>query len=153
AGAETKLAYGGTFDGGGANRRADLTAGHGVNDGRTNLFFSASYSTTNDLMAADRGFIQRGHERYLANNPNPLINSVPLLGATTTITSTGVFNPATGTVVRPNLTLKTAITGGTTPVSLGSPITFVPDGYAGPASDHGQGLIANAGNYNLELAD
>jgi len=38
-------------------------------------------------------------------------------------------------------------------ISLGSAVTFVPEGYAGIASDGGAALAANAGHYNLAPGD
>src|SRR5262249_6341402 len=48
-----------------------------------------------------------------------------------------------------NLVLDPAY-GGT---ALGSNITHIPLGYAGPASDSGAALVANAGRYDLDLPD
>ncbi len=139
-GAEAKATYENSFDTDTGISRADLSAGFNLEDGRTNILFAASYSDSNVLTVADRDFIQRGRERILANNPGFFLNaSSPLLGATTNIRS------LTGA----NLTLDPAF-GGT---ALDSPITFVPVGYAGAASDGGAALVANAGSYNFDLAD
>ena len=79
----------------------------------------------------------------LAHNPSSILNAfAPPLGATTNIRS----NTRVAGVLQ-NLTLK----GSNTP--LNSLITYVPAGYAGSTSDGGTALVANAGRYNLDLAD
>jgi len=145
-GINLKLTYGSTFDGGGDRSQVDLGAGFSLEDGRTSILLAASFEDANELTVKDRDFVERGRARILANNPGLLLGAQPPLGATTNISTIGVFDFTRGTIVRPNLTLDSG-------ASLGSPMTFVPEGYAGPASDDGAGLLANAGRYNLDLAD
>ncbi len=135
-GVEATVTYGGTFEGGGSRHRVDLSGGASTADGKTNLLVSAAYADSEALSVGDRDLVQRGRARLLANTPGTFAN---LLGATTNISSTN------GSV----LTLLPAYGGG----SIGSNKTFVPYGYAGPGSDNGAGLIANAGRYNLDLPD
>lgn len=139
AGVEATATYESSFEGGGTNRRIDVAAGFAVEDGRTSVMLSGSYSDATDLLVSDRDFFARGRARILANNPASLLASTtPPLGATTNIRS------STGAP----LTLRPQFGG----ASLGSAITFVPEGYAGPASDNGAALVANAGRYNLSPA-
>lgn len=143
-GVETSITYGNSFEGGGSTRRVDLASSFPFEGGRSSIEFTASYSDATDLLYADRDIIARARERQLANNPASIYGPTisPLLGATTNIRS----NAPLVNGVRPDLTLKPQYGGG----SIGSPYTSVPYGYAGPASDNGAGLRANAGRYNLD---
>lgn len=137
AGAEIKATYENTFSSDAASLRLDFAAGLTLEGGKTNILLAASHAESNVLTVGDRGLIQQGRARILANNPASLLGAAtPTLGATTNIRSvTGV-----------NLTLKNG-----TP--LNSPITFVPVGYRGTATDGGMALVANAGRHNFDLAD
>ncbi len=130
-GAEMKVTYGNTFDTDASTRRIDLSAGYTLEDGRTSLLFAGSYSDANTLVAQDRDVYQRGRAGILANNPGFYLDTAfPPLGATTNVRSLD----------------GSPLFGSGTPS-----ITFVPPGYAG-----GGGLAplaANAGEYNLDLAD
>ncbi len=130
---DTTLSYGGTMSGGGERRRIDVAAGASDRRGRTNLMVVASYSDAAALLVGDRDLLLRGKFQAYANSPETFPNT---LGATTNISSTAT------------LTLKPQYGG----ASLGSTRTFVPYGYQGPASDNGAGLVANAGRFNLDLA-
>lgn len=138
SGLETTVAYDGTFEGGGAARRVDFAGGMSLEQGRTSIMLMGSYSDADPLYFADRDFVQRGRAHIFAHNPSAFLNAAtPPLSATTNIHSN------TGAP----LTLKAQYGGG----SLGFPVTFVPYGYAGPASDSGAQLIANAGRLNYDL--
>ncbi len=114
-GIETKLTYENSFEGGGASRRIDISAGYTTPSGRTNLLFAGSYVDAASLRVEDREFIQEGRRRILAQNPAFFYTSpIPPLGRTTNIRS------ATGA----NLTLKTG-------AALSSPLTYIPQGYGG----------------------
>jgi len=153
-GLETKLTYENSFDGGGINRRADVSVGFNLEGGRTNILFAGSYSDASEVFNRDRDFLTRARQRILQNNPATFSgSSVPPLGATTNIATPRRLDTATlaatGKVVflpGPNLVLDDG-----TP--LGTSITHVPLGYAGPSSDGGAALLANAGSYNLNPAD
>lgn len=134
------LAYGNTFSTDVASRSAEFAAGLGLFDGKINFRLSGAYSDGNSLTWGNRDFYARWISHVLAVSPGTLLSTVvePLGAATTNIRSTG-----------PNLTLKSTFGG----ASLGSPFTFVPNDYAGPASDNGAALRANAGKYNFELGD
>lgn len=137
AGAEIKATYENTFSSDAASWRLDFAAGLTLEGGKTNILLAASHAESNVLTVGDRGLIQRGRARILANNPGSLLNAAtPTLGATPNIRS------ATGA----NLTLKDG-------TALNSPITFVPVGYHGTATDGGLALVANAGRHNFDLAD
>ena len=135
-GLELRAAYENTFSTDTAIRRGFLSGGFNLEGGKTNVLVGLGYSDANWLLAGDRDFISRGRAAILINNPATFFSATtPPLGSTPNIRSTN------GT----NLTLR----GGT---ALNSPVTFVPIGYAGPASDNGAALAANAGHYNLEQA-
>jgi len=141
-GVETELAYDNAFSGDAGSRRVNLSAGFSLESGRTNILISGSYSDTDPFLAHDRDFVERGREAVMRNNPATFLNSPsPPLGATTNIRSAVVV----GTVTQ-NLVLDDG-----TP--LNSPITYIPAGYQGRSSDNGMALLANAGQYNLALAD
>lgn len=137
-GFEVRAGYENTFDTDAATRRFDLSGGLSFNDGKTSLSVAGSYRDGDRLHTGDRDFLRRARERFVANNPAVILPpAVPPLGATSNIRS---VNGA-------NLTLKQ----GSTP--LNSSFTSVPAGYAGIAGDNGMALLANAGRYNLDLAD
>lgn len=143
-GFETRLTYGNTFDGDASERRVDLSAGLNFNEGRTNVLVAGTYSEAGALLTGERDFTRRARERVWANNPSAILDSPPLLGRTTNISSNPVFDFATFSFVRPPLTLKDG-------TALNAANTFVPVGYAGIASDGGAALVGNAGQYNLDL--
>lgn len=176
-GSEITATYQNTFSTDAANRRIDLSAGFATKSGKTNVLLSASYSDATALVNRDRSFFQERMVRAFTNNP-ALIQppAAPALGYTTNIQSAatvyspvpagtpGSFNVPLGyydpsfttaptTIDKPNLLGVTAplvLKNGT---PLNSFITFIPVGYAGAASDGGAALVANAGKYNLNLAD
>jgi iron complex outermembrane recepter protein len=141
---ETKLSYENTFDTDASTRRVEFTAGLTLEGGRTHLLLSASWSDSNNLLIGDRDFVQKARDDLMARNPDSFIspNATTPAGYTTNIRN----NAPLVNGVRPNLVLKNG-------VSLGSPITFVPVGYAGPASDGGAALVANAGRYNIRVPE
>jgi len=139
-GLDVQVAYGDTFKGDLASRRLDLNAGISLEEGRTNISVAASHADAGRLLVGERDFAERSRALLLANNPAALTGpagQIPPLGATVNI----------GNPFGTNLTLDPAF-GGT---DLGSNHTYIPLGYAGPASDNAAALIANAGQYNLDL--
>jgi len=136
-GGELSVTYDNTFDTDSASTRADLGVSHTSRNGKTSVLLTATYFDRNNLQSRDRDFRPRGVNHIMANNSAYLLGNVffPPTGATSNIRS------ATGV----NLTLKS------TGASLNSPNTFVPAGYA--ATDGGAALVANAGNFNWNLAD
>lgn len=132
SGVVAKVTYGNSFDSDTSLRRADLSAGFDLEEGKTSVLLAGSYADGNPLATHDRDFIQRGREVLLANNPAALLifGFFPPLGGTTNISSldgSPLFGPGTAS------------------------FTSVPTGYAG-----GGGLAplqTNAGLYNLDLAN
>ena len=134
SGTDITVGYDNTFDTDTATRRIDATGGFGFEGGRTNVLWSLSYSDSNELVEADRGFGQRSRNLFFRNDPDQLLTSTRVLSSTLNIASADG-----GDLV---------LDDGT---ALGSPITFVPIGYAGPSSDGGTAFVNNAGQFNLEL--
>lgn len=132
-GGEIQLRYGNTFDTSFAEYGVDGSYGFALEDGRTHVTLSASYSNSGTLLARERPFGERSFALALENAPEEVFGQfIPPTGATPNIRST--FG---------NLILDDG-------TDLGSDITFVPTGYAGVGSDGGQGLVDNAGQYNFE---
>lgn len=147
AGIQTQLRYDGTFQGGGARRRADISAGFTLGDGRTQVLMAGSYADSNPLLMGDRDFLRRGRARLLENNPQAFSGGFyPVLGSTTNICSSYFGICAAYYSVDIPLALKSG-------PALGGATTFVPVGYAGVGSDNGAQLAANAGRYNLAPAN
>lgn len=137
SGGELRITYDNSFKTDAPLRRVDLTAGFNLEGGKTNILVAASTTDSRPLLLKNRDFYQSGIQRILVNNPGYYATQLfPFLGATPNIKS------ATGA----NLVLKNG-----TP--LGSPITFVPYGYRGVATDGGAALAANAGHFNFDLAN
>lgn len=146
SGVETKLSYDNSFDGGGSRRRVDFSGGTTLEDGKTSIMLTGSYTDSSPLLVGDRDYDRRARAGLMANNPGVILgNYAPPLGATTNICSAIVYSSQFGICDGNPLILKSG-------VSLGSSVTHVPYGYDGPASDAGAQLIANAGSYNLDLA-
>ncbi len=146
SGVELKADYANTFDADAAAVRLDGTAGFTLQGGRTQIMLTASYSEANRLVIGDRDFASRALALQLRNNPAAVIDSgFPPYGAAVNILSSSLdlnFMPEL-------LTLDDEY-GGT---SLNALITHIPLGYAGPDSDNGAGLMANAGQYNLDIPE
>jgi iron complex outermembrane receptor protein len=139
-GLDLRYTHSGAFAGDGNTDRIDLSGGRTFNDGRTNVMFAYSRSEDAGVLLGDRDYVERYRAHILDTNPATLYSGfLPPAGTTTNIRS------ATGV----NLTLKPAFGGG----AIGSNLTYVPIGYAGPGSDNGAGLIANAGQFNLAVPD
>ncbi len=137
SGVETRLTYGNSFSSDVTERRMDLSAGFSFDGGRTSISLTGSYADSNPLLAQERALVERGRAWILERNPMSFYGSQqPPLGRTSNVRS------ADGS----NLVLD----GG---MVLNSPFSFVPEDYAGRSSDGGLGLAANAGRYNLDLAD
>ncbi len=138
-GLEVKADYANTFDTDAGSMRFDASAGFSLEGGRTRVMVTAAHMDSNKLLIGDREFAERSIGLQLRNNPGVILDSFrPPLGATVNIRS------LTGT-----LTLDDEFGG----ASLDSAITHLPLGYVGPASDSGAALLANAGQYNLELSN
>ena len=109
-GAQFSANYGNTFESGAATRTVDMSFGSQLEDGKTNLSLSASWTDNSDLQMQDRDFLDRGLATVQANNPAFFLTGTPPLGTTTNIRSVDgspLFGPGTPS------------------------FTFVPAGYAG----------------------
>lgn len=140
SGAVLTTNYLNSFDTDSAQYRADFAWSASLHGGATHVTLTVSYADGNNLVVGDRNLVQRARELAFKNNPAVFTGtSIPPRGYTTNIRS------QTGA----NLVLKSQY-GGT---ALNSPITSVPVGYTGIASDNAAALVANAGRYNLALPD
>jgi outer membrane receptor protein involved in Fe transport len=142
SGFDFNTTYGESFRGDAENWALSFNGGLSLEDGRTRIMVSAAHSGSELLQAGDRTFIARARALTSRNDPDFFANQFsPPLGATVNIKGVdSSFSPTT-------LTLDPQYGGG----SLGSFFTFIPLGYAGPGSDGGAGLLANAGQYNLDV--
>lgn len=133
SGTELQLTYDNSFDTDSARRRIDLNTGVSLEEGRTQIMLSGSYSDGNDLLATDRDFIDAGRQRAFQNLPEWFIRNANIASNRTN------FRRNAGP-----LTLKNG-----TP--FGSYYGSVPAGYAG--GDAGAGLLAGAGSLDLSIPD
>lgn len=137
SGGELNVQYGNTFDTSFSEYRVDGSYGFALEGGKTNVLLTGSYSGSGELLVGERDFGARSLALLLENDPDSFFEATtPPLAATPNIRST--FGD--------NLILDDG-------TDLGSPVTYVPFGYSGVASDGGQGLVDNAGSYNLTPAD
>ena len=120
--------YGNTFDG--ATGDILISANGGFRAGPASVLLRAGVTRTATLPGSDREFLfRRSQELVDANNPNPNLR----LGETTNFIANAFLVLKNGTPLNSN---------------FGS----VPLGYAGPASDGGAALVANAGRYSGGVA-
>lgn len=131
-GGEVAFSYDNSFDTDSSINRVDFSYGFSLAGGRTSVMLNGSWSEANALLHRDRDFITRGLEHVLANNPD-------FSGLAYRVGSTPNIRSVTG--------VDLVLDNGT---SLNSPITFLPYGYLGPASDGGAALLANAGRINTD---
>ena len=133
SGVELGVNYDNAFDTDSAILRLDGSLGFSLEGGRTSIFLTTSYQEANDLLAQDRDFAREARALALRNNPEGFFGGfTPLAGFTGNVQGFGPLILRDGT-------------------ELGSNITFIPEGYAGPASDGGAALVANAGQFNLDF--
>ncbi|MEJ1960800.1 MAG: hypothetical protein WDO56_04345 [Gammaproteobacteria bacterium] len=140
------MTYENSIEGGGGDKRVDLTGQTRIFGGKTTVGFRGSYSDTSPLFLEDRDFYLEYRNRardygLLLNPTSPFTSAQPTTGATTNITST----TRVGGVLQPLV-----LDDGT---PLNSTITYVPYGYAGPQSDGGKGLLTHAGAFNDDPAN
>jgi outer membrane receptor protein involved in Fe transport len=136
-GIEATATYANVTDGSAPDYRFDFSGGINLEDGKTNVATSFSYRDASPLRMSDRDFMERGYAN-LSRSGSPYFDQNLIQGATPNIRS------QTGAI----LTLDPAYGGG----SLGSNHTFAPYGYRGFSLDGVAPLVANAGQYNLDLA-
>ena len=145
-GLEVSANYANTFETDSGIKRISATAGLSLEDGRTTLSASASYSEQNELLVRDRDFTRRSRQLLLRNYPEAFYSNAVQIpnGYTTNImNSLADCEPPDYVCITRNLVLRDGM------VDLGAPITHIPVGYSGDV----QQLIANAGSYNLDLAN
>lgn len=142
-GVDVALTYNDTFDFHAPSGRIDINGGFALEGGRTTVTFGGSISKAGTMRVRDRlGLFQRGLDLY-RSNIDPLTQTVAQ-GAPPVGNAVNIRNANNA-----NLVLKPQYGG----AALGSPITYIPLGYAGVASDNGAVLRANAGQYNLDIPD
>ncbi len=136
-GATLDFDYANTFDSDAGRRTIGGSAGFSLERGRTSVLLTASYSDSNPLFVRDRDFAQKARDLLVTNAPEEIFDrSSPLRGATPNIRSRDGS--------------ELILDDGT---PLGSSFAFVPDGYAGAATDGGRAFLDTAGQYNLIVAD
>ncbi len=135
-GFDVSIGYGNSFDWDMAERRIDATAGFSLEDGRTNIVFSGSLSDSDVLLEGARHFARKTRALQLANDPDAIFDFsiAPPAGYTSNINGFGPLRFDDGT-------------------PLGSRRTYIPVGYPGVSSDGGAALLANAGQYNLDISN
>lgn len=137
-GAEVAATLGGTYDGGGFERRIDASGSFALEGGRTKVSTSGTFRVLDPVLALDReSLLVRARELGLRNDRD-YFAGLPPLGRLPNLQS------ASGDP----LVLKPEYGGST----LSSAFTHVPAGYRGVAIDGVAPLIANAGTYDLGLA-
>ncbi|MDB6126913.1 MAG: TonB-dependent receptor [Verrucomicrobia bacterium] len=155
SGGQIRYTYDNTFNTDAPRRSTDLTLGAALEGGRTHVMVTANYSTMKPLLLQDRRqIVEQNINTILKNNPSYFYTAAtPFQGATTNIGlfTANMVNPATGvTFVNASNTTLILKDGR----SLNSKFTYVPDGTlpSTPAGTLANGLLANAGLYNLKLA-
>ena len=130
-----RIAYDNSFETDSSRRKIDASTGFSANDGRTSVTLSASFLDANRLLAGDRDFAAKARQRALRNNPEAIVApGVDLHGRYTNFAS----------VDGSHLVFKDG-----TP--FGAATGSVPVGYRGVPSDGGLGLVAGAGEYNIDI--
>jgi iron complex outermembrane receptor protein len=156
SGVDISASFDNTFKATAASRTVNISGGFSPGNGRTSIMIAGGYSEQSPLFAEDRNFILSSRERILRNNPSAIYQDVsPILGRTTNICSASVYGACSGSYAVfgvPDDVVPLTLKNGT---ELGSSITSVPVGYAGPAAagDGGNALVQNAGHYNLSTAN
>lgn len=137
-GLEAKATYDGTFDGGGARKRIDLSGGFPLEGGKTRVMLSGAWSQSDPLLNGQRDYASKGRALTAARNPAFYYGSPDVIpvGATTNIVG---YDPDTG--LPANLVLKSG-------QALNSAYAHVATGATGAV---GSGLIA--GSYSLATPD
>lgn len=154
-GGQIRYTYNNAFDTDTPRASTDLTFGSALEGGKTHLLVTANYSTMKPLLLQDRrDIVERNINRILANNPSYFYSATgPFQGGTTNIalSAGNLVNPATG-VTFVNASTTTLILKDGRP--LNQKFTYVPAGTlpSTPAATLANGLLANAGQYNLTLA-
>ena len=146
SGLDVSVEYANTFDTDSTSKRWSANGGFTLEDGKTSIAFSGSYSEQNEMLIRDRDFTLRSRQRQVRNSPESFYSNesteIPV-GFTPNIKNNAVDCNELGECTFANLVLKDGL------VDIGSPITYLPTGYSGDV----QQLIDNSGSYNLDLAN
>jgi outer membrane receptor protein involved in Fe transport len=136
-GADLGVTYGLSARGDAPIKRLDGRIGFSPGDGQTDLMVSFSLASGPGLKVGDRDFTQRVRDHQAAQDYAGFVGGQPVSA------SVNILSISNGALV------FDAAHGG---ASLGSAYTFAPAGYAGPASDGGALLLANAGKIDAALS-
>jgi outer membrane receptor protein involved in Fe transport len=131
-GLDLQASYGNSFRWDVGRLQLGVTGGTTLEGGRTRISFNAQYQHQQPLLAVDRNFGRPALDLTLKNYP-AFSDTIYMMSGPTA----GVFSANGQSLVLDNGT------------ALNSLYTYVPDGYAGPASDNGAGLAANAGKLRV----
>lgn len=136
-GTEANLRYDNSVNSDSAMTTLNLTTGFALEDGRTQVMFTAQKQDSNQLKARDRGFKLKERQIELANNPDAIYGS-----------SKGVaVNPPMG-----HLTNIRSKDGSELFAGAGSSYAYVPKGYTGSAEGI-EPFKDTVGQYALGLAN
>ncbi len=145
---ELDASYQNAFTGHGPHGSISINEGFAIGK-KTHVNIIASLSAGRSLLLEDRSFVRDNFARAMTNAPALFYsNTAPFAsGATPNI---ALYTPAVNGYVNPSNTSLTLKNG----VSLNSLTTYIPPGTSPttPADVLSSGLIANAGQYNLNLA-
>ncbi|MEL1263043.1 TonB-dependent receptor [Pseudoxanthomonas putridarboris] len=132
-----RFTYDNSFDTDSARQKASFTKGFSLEEGRTQLLLSGSYSESNELLARDRPFLERSRELLLSNLGDSALTRANMMRG-----NRANFSANPGTI----LTLRNG-------TSLGSGIGSVPIGYGGYQTDGGAGLVSGAGTFDFSIPE
>jgi iron complex outermembrane receptor protein len=136
-GADLSVTYGASDRGDASVKHLDGRIGFTPDGGQTDVMVSFSQTLGPGLKVGDRDFTQRVRKHLAGQDYAGLVNDQPISASVNVLSTTGdalTFDPAYGGA------------------SLGAAYTFVPASYAGPASDGGALLLANAGKIDASLS-
>lgn len=137
-GTEVNVRYGDRFDGNQATKTASLVTGFALEEGRTQVLFTAQKQDADALFSKDSNYRQAGRARILNNNPNFFYG----------MNGANAINPPSGALVN----IRT-VDGSSLFNDGGSSFTHIPKGYQGWQVEGLDALKANLGTYNLDLAE
>lgn len=131
-GTEANIRYDNTFDSDVALKTVNLTTGFALENGRTQVLFTAQKQEGNELKVKDRSFFERDRAVQLTKNPDAIYGGNPPMG---------------------NLTNIKTVDGSELIAGSGSSYAYVPEGYQGAAIDGISPFYDTVGQYALGLAN
>lgn len=138
-GGEVSVVYDDVVHGNASRRRVDFSSALNLPSWKHSMMFFGSFSNGDPLTVGQRDFLRRGRDQIAANDLGFYNNAASsVAGISTNFRNNNSTAPLTFDA------------GG---AAFSSWFSTVPLGYAGYASDSGQGLRDNAGHYNLEPPD